>query len=190
MSRRESTSIVVLKTKSAFAAWITGLPASGKSTLAAAVRAQLEARGIDVVVLESDELRKVFTPEPKYTAQERNLFYRQMVYVGVLLTSHGVPVIFDATANRREYRNLARKQIPRFVEVYVDSPVATCMARDPKRIYESAVHGSATAVPGIQAEYEPPENPELIVKGDLDSPQSAAGRLIAMFVARGYLRND
>ena len=105
-------------------------------------------------MLESDELRKVFTPDPHYDEKERDIFYRQMVYIGALLTTHGVPVLFDATANRRAYRELARQQIPQFLEVYVDSPLQTCIARDPKGIYRNASQGGASTVPGIQAEYE------------------------------------
>lgn len=134
---------MALNNRPAFAVWITGLPASGKSTLAAAVKAQLAARGVDVAVLESDELRKIFTPEPHYDERERDAFYRQMVYIGVLLTSHGVTVLFDATANRRAYRQMARGQIPRFLEVYVDTPLETCLARDPKGIYRQARGGEA-----------------------------------------------
>src|SRR5579872_285000 len=120
------------KSNDAFAVWLTGLPASGKSTIAASLRAQLNGRGIDAAVLESDELRKIFTPHPRYDPEERDTFYRQMVYLGTLLTQHGVPVLFDATANRRAYRDWARQQIPKFLEVYVDCPLAACMARDPK----------------------------------------------------------
>lgn len=92
------------KPRAAFGVWITGLPASGKSTIAAKLRAQLNACSVDVAVLESDELRKIFTPRPRYDSKERDMFYRQMVYVGALLAQHGVSVIFDATANRRVYR--------------------------------------------------------------------------------------
>ncbi|HSU29688.1 MAG TPA: adenylyl-sulfate kinase [Bryobacteraceae bacterium] len=175
------------RSSSAFAVWITGLPASGKSTLAAAVEEQLAARGIDVAVLESDELRKVFTPDPHYDEQERDSFYRQIAYVGALLTRHGVPVILDATANRRAYRERARQQIPRFLEVYVDSPLETCIARDPKGIYRQAQSSGAGTVPGIQATYEVPERPDLIVHGDHESSEAAAGRVIAKLIERGYL---
>jgi adenylylsulfate kinase len=178
---------VVLRTPSAFAVWITGLPASGKSTLAAAIKAQLAARGVDVAVLESDELRKVFTPDARYGEKERDAFYRQMVYIGVLLTRHGVPVLFDATANRRAYRELARHQIPQFLEVYVDSPLETCVARDPKGIYRAARHGGASTVPGIQTKYEAPEKADLIVHGDRENPEVAANRLIERLIEREYL---
>ena len=95
--------------RQAFAVWITGLPASGTSTLTQALKARLQSLGIDVAVLESDELRKVFTPDARYEEKERDTFYRQMVYVGTLLVEHGVPVIFDATANRQIWREDARR---------------------------------------------------------------------------------
>jgi adenylylsulfate kinase len=104
----------------AFAVWITGLPASGKSTIATALAAQLASRGVDVAVLESDALRKVFAAD-HFDASGRDTFYRQMTFVGLLMVNHGVPVIFDATANRRAYRDRARREISRFLEVYVDT---------------------------------------------------------------------
>ena len=171
----------------AFAVWITGLPASGKSTIAAKLIAQLDARGVDVALLESDELRKVFTPRPRYDPEERDNFYRQMAYVGVLLTRHGVPVIFDATANRRLYRDWARQQISKFVEVYIECPLATCMARDPKGIYRRAHEGKASTVPGLQAAYEAPDKPELILHGDKDAPEDAARSVITKLAELGYV---
>ncbi|MFQ5847923.1 MAG: adenylyl-sulfate kinase [Candidatus Methylomirabilales bacterium] len=170
-----------------FAVWITGLPASGKSTVAAAVVRELAARGVAVAVLESDALRRVFTPHPCYSDEERDVFYGAMVHVGRLLAEHGVPVIFDATGNRRAYRDRARRQIPRFVEVYVDCPLEVCMARDPKGIYRRAREGAATTVPGVQAVYEPPAHPEVLVRGDGELPNLAARQIVATLVDKGYL---
>jgi adenylylsulfate kinase len=178
------------RTKNAFAVWVTGLPASGKSTLVTSLKAQLADRGIDVAVLESDVLRQIFTPHPRYNEQEREAFYSQMVYIGTLLTRHGVPVIFDATANRRRYRDKARDQIPRFMEVYVDCPLEICLARDPKGIYRRAREGQADEVPGLQSAYEPPEKPELVVAGNREMPEAAARRVIIKLAEQGYLRDD
>jgi adenylylsulfate kinase len=178
------------KSKDAFAVWITGLPASGKSTLVTSLKAQLEGREIDVAVLESDALRQVFTPHPRYDEDERETFYRQMVFVGELLSQHGVAVIFDATANRRLYRERARSQIPRFLEVYVECPLETCIARDPKGIYRKARNGAAHSVPGLQSSYEPPEKPDLVVRGDQEIPEAAAQRVMNKLAERGYLRNN
>ena len=173
--------------RDAFAIWITGLPASGKSTLAAALKDQLRSRGIDVAVLESDALRKSFTPNPRYDEEERTAFYKHMADVGALLTHQGVPVIFDATANRRAYRQRARQQIPRFLEVYVHCPLSTCMARDPKGIYRQAQDGAIATVPGLQTPYEPPESPDLTIDCEAEPPQFAAPRVLSLLAEKGYI---
>jgi adenylylsulfate kinase len=170
----------------AFAIWITGLPASGKSTITAALKAQLAARGVDVAVLESDVLRKVFAADRQYEAGGRDAFYGQMAYVGSLLAEHGVPVVFDATANRRAYRDRARHEITRFLEVYVDVPLEVCMARDPKGIYRSGVTGESRNVPGLQEPYDPPEAPDVVVHGE--NPESDARLIIEKLAEKGYLK--
>lgn len=170
-----------------FAVWITGLPASGKSTLASALKEELESRGVHVAVLESDALRKVLTPDPRYDASERDIFYGAVAHMGKLLTDHGVPVIFDATANRRIYRDRARRAIAMFLEVLVDCPLSVCIARDPKGIYRKGREGIASEVPGLQEEYEPPERPDIVVKSDAEAPDRAARRIVNRLVEKGYL---
>ena len=177
---------MALKTEQAFAVWITGLPASGKSTIADSLKTLLNERGVDVAVLESDVLRKIFSENPGYGQSDREEFYRRMTWVGVLLTRHGVPVIFDATANRRAWRDEARNQIPKFAEVYVDVPLKTCIERDPKGIYRSAAEGRASDVPGMLAAYEPPENPDLVIDGTREAPLNAARGIIAVLKDKRY----
>jgi len=176
-----------VETKNAFAVWITGLPAAGKSTLTRALKDQLAEHGFDVAVLESDALRKVFTPEPQYDEKERATFYRQMAYVGALLVLHGTSVIFDATANRRVYRAMARAAIPKLIEVYVECALEKCVERDPKGIYQKARQGNASTVPGLQTSYEPPERPDVVVSGDSELPEHAAARVYAKLVEKGYV---
>ena len=145
--------------------------------MAAALAAQLRVRNISVEVLESDVLRRVFTPHPRYDEAERDAFYGQIAFLGALLARHGIAVIFDATANLRAHRERARQQIPRFLEVYVDTPLVVCMSRDPKGIYRQA-----TEVPGLKAPYEPPLHPDLVIHGDEEKPESAARRIIAKLI--------
>ena len=171
----------------AFAIWVTGLPASGKSTVVRSLSRALAARGVDAAVLESDVLRKVFTPHPRYDQEERNMFYQQLVYVGTLLTGHGVPVIFDATGNRRVYRDRARQAISRFLEVYIDCPLEVAMSRDPKGIYRAAREGTAKIVPGLQETYEAPENPDIIVRADRETPETAAQRVVSKLIERDFI---
>ena len=171
----------------AFAVWITGLPASGKSTVAARLSQQIRERGSDIVVLESDVLRKIFSSHPRYDEQDREYFYRSLAFIGRVLTEQGISVIFDATANLRAYRDRAREQITRFIEVFVDSPLETCIRRDPKGIYQKGRTGEATAVPGLQAPYEPPEFPDVVVRGDRDDPTVAAEQIVQVLINKSFL---
>lgn len=163
-----------------FAIWITGLPASGKSTIARALAPQLESLGHSVEVLESDEVRRTLTPAPTYAREERDLFYRALAVMGAKLVAHGVTVIFDATANRRAYRDFARSLIPRFIEVAVACPLATCMERDYKGTYRRGRSGETSTVPGLQEDYETPLNPDLTVDTTKCSAAEAAGEIVEL----------
>jgi adenylylsulfate kinase len=143
-----------------FALWLTGLPASGKSAIARELVERLHERGVDVSVLESDVMRTQLTPFPRYDDQDREFFYGRLAEIGELLSRYK-PVVFDATANRRAYRDAARAKIERFAEVYVDTPLEVCRARDPKGLYQA----------GIRVPYEPPLAPELVVHGTQDVPR-------------------
>ena len=174
--------------KPAFAIWFTGLPASGKSTLAGIVRTELLRRGVLIVILESDILRRILTPNATYSDPERDAFYQQLADIGAMLVHQGIPVIFDATANRRGYRDHARRQIPDFVEVYVNCPLQICAERDPKKIYRKVNDGTVIYVPGAQVEYEAPLRPDLVVRGDREDPHTAAERIVAALEDRCFIR--
>ena len=167
-----------------FCLWLTGLPGSGKSTILNELSRMLLESGIEAVTLSLDHIRKVITPEPKYTNEERALVYRSLVMMAQLLVEQGEKnVIIDATGNRSEFRDLARKLIGEFAEVYVKCPLEICMAREAarrgqlvqkdlyKRVSEGALKGE---LPGISAPYEEPENPEVLVESDLLSPHESA----------------
>jgi adenylylsulfate kinase len=159
------------------AIWLTGLPASGKSTIAAALIPQLESLGRPVEVLESDAVRRVLTPIPTYSCEERDLFYRALAFMGARLVAHGVTVIFDATANRRAYRDFARSLIPTLIEVAVECPLELAMQRDYKGTYQRGQRGESSTVPGLQDPYEAPLNPELTIDTTKLSANEAAGKI-------------
>lgn len=156
-----------------FALWMTGLPASGKSSITRELMKNLDENGYSALVLESDEMRKILTPMPTYDQEERDAFYRSLALLGELITRSGMNVIFDATANKRSYRDYARTLIPRFAEVWVTCPLDVCVQRDPKGIYRRASTGKANTVPGLQAPYEPPLVPDATVDGRR-SPETSA----------------
>ncbi len=162
----------------AFAIWVTGLPASGKSTIVSALKPQLEGLGLTVEVLESDEVRRIITPTPTYSEAERDLFYRALVFTGEKLLAHGVTVVFDATASRRVYRDFARSMIPRFIEVSVECPLATCMERDKKGTYLKGQLGDSLTVPGLQSPYEAPTTPDLRIDSTATTSSAAASKIL------------
>ena len=166
-----------------FAIWITGLPASGKSTIASALKPQLEGLGLTVEVLESDEVRRVITPTPTYSEAERDVFYRALAFTGQRLIAHGVTVVFDATASRRIYRDFARSLIPRFIEVAVECPLITCMERDQKGTYRKGQREESLTVPGLQSPYEPPLNPNLRINSASTSSGDAALQIFELVKA-------
>src|SRR5690348_11138448 len=161
----------------AFGIWSTGVPASGKSTIVAALRPRLEALGLTVEVLESDEVRRLLTPQASYSPEERDLFYRALAFTGQRLVEHGVTVLFDATASKQVYRDLARRMIARFLEVAVECPLVVCIERDRKGTYQKGLRGESSTVPGLQIPYEPPWNPELRIETTKVSAAEAAEQI-------------
>ncbi|MEW6117082.1 MAG: adenylyl-sulfate kinase [Nitrospirota bacterium] len=156
--------------------WITGLPGSGKSTIAEGIKHRFP----DFVILRMDELRRIVTPEPTYSEAERDVVYRAIVYTAKILSEQGHHVIIDATGNLRKWRELARSTIPRFKEIYLKCALAVCTERErsrkdahgaPKDIYQKGKAG--WPVPGVQVPYEEPLSPELTVETDKVLPDDA-----------------
>lgn len=140
--------------------WITGLPSSGKSTLAEQLRGRLH---VPSAVLDGDAVREALVPRPGYDPAGRHAFYETLARLAALLAHQGLVVIVAATANRKAYRDVARTLAPRFVEVFLDVPIEECRRRDTKHLYSA----STPNLPGAGAEYERPEAPEVTVtKGD------------------------
>ena len=138
-------------------AWFTGLPSSGKSTLAQKVSGELRLRGIDAIMLDSDDVRAAIVPPHGYDDASRTNLYTTLANLAALLARQGHVVLVPATAHRRAYRDAARNLAPTFLEVFVDTPLDECARRDTKGLY--AAHNAQA--PGIGVEYEPPLAPDI-----------------------------
>ena len=160
-----------------FAVWLTGHSGSGKSAIARELLRLLHERGVELSVLESDVMRTQLTPYPRYDDADRDFFYGFLGKIGVSLVEEGKTVIYDATANRRAYRDAARKRIARFAEVYIDTPLEVCRARDPKGLYRK----------GMQIAYEAPLAPEVRLHGDHGTPAQSAAAVMAWLEGRGWI---
>ena len=179
-----------------WAIWITGLPGSGKSTIAKGVVKRLEKQNVKVEYLRMDEVREILAPAKKYTEEERDYTYRSLALVGKYLTQNGINVIADATAYKKFWRDLARELIPNFAEIYVRCPLKICVERESQRkdnlvmheLYKKAmrrrdigehVDGLGEVV-GIDVPYEEPEEPELIVDSDKLKPEESSDKVFEL----------
>ena len=179
----------------AWVMWFTGLPGCGKTTIADKVLTILSEKEISARILQLDEIRRVITPNPKYTEEERDIVYASLAYMGKLLADEGINVIIDATANRRRYRDFARGLIPNFAEVFIRAPLPVCMEREakrnakfsPKNIYKKAA-GEKASVPGVNVAYEEPLSAEIEVDtASMDLEKSArfvADRILDLYESK------
>jgi adenylylsulfate kinase len=153
--------------------WLTGLPMSGKTTLARVLRRTLNESGIPVVLLDSEEVWREIMPSAACSSEERDRFYSRLVELAAWLADSGENVIIAATASRRCYREAARARLaPRFAEIWVRCPPAVCRAR--------AASGDSVqaALSGDGAGYEPPIAPDVVVDSDRQRPEEAAEAVI------------
>ena len=166
-----------------FAVWFTGLPSSGKSTLARMLQMELDEAGFAVEVLDGDEVRKRLTKGLGFSREDRDENIRRIAYVAKLLTRVGAVAITAAISPYQESRARARAEIGNFVEIYVDCPLSVCMQRDVKGLYAKAVRGEVPNFTGISDPYEPPVQPEVVVHTERESPEESMRKIIDKLVA-------
>jgi bifunctional enzyme CysN/CysC len=169
--------------------WFTGLSGSGKSTVAVAVERALVAAGRPAYLLDGDNLRHGLNADLGFTAADRTENIRRVGEVARLFADAGVvalvPVISPYRADRDRARAVHDAAGVPFVEVFVDTPLAVCEARDPKGLYARARAGEITGFTGIDDPYEAPVAPDLRLTPDDGGPDDQAGRVLAVLLAPG-----
>ena len=140
--------------------WFTGLSGSGKSTIAVRVHQELLRQGVEVEYIDGDALREVF-PQTGFTREQREEHLRRTGYMASRLAAHGVTVVASFVSPYRESRDFIRRLCPRFMEIYVATPLEECERRDVKGLYARARRGEIQNFTGIDDPYEVPERPEL-----------------------------
>lgn len=149
--------------------WISGLPSSGKSTLAENAQRHLDARGVRCCRLDGDEVRHALVPAPAHGGRARDEFYASLANLAAMLANQGLVVLVAATAHKREYRERARAVAPRFFEVEVNVPVEECRSRDSKGLYRAYAEGAISELPGEDVVYERTSEPEIVAQGGRDA---------------------
>lgn len=159
--------------------WFTGLPSSGKSTIADALADNLKRLGLRVERLDADIIRKNLWKELGYSKEDRDENIRRVTYLAKLLTRNGIVTITSFISPYKELREYARKEIGNFVEVYVKCPVEVCMQRDPKGLYQKALAGEIQNFTGISDPYEEPANPEVLIESDKETVEQSINKILS-----------
>lgn len=168
--------------------WLTGLPSSGKSTLANGLARELKAQGLPVEVLDGDVVRTHLSKGLSFSREDRDLNVKRIGFVSHLLTKHGVTVIVAAVSPYREARDWCRRQVGSFVEVFVQTPVAVCEQRDVKGLYGKARAGEIQGFTGVDDAYEEPLNPEIAVQTASETAEASVAKILTRLKELGYLQ--
>ncbi|MHA1523349.1 MAG: adenylyl-sulfate kinase [Alphaproteobacteria bacterium] len=169
--------------------WFTGLSGSGKSTIANLVEKRLHDLGRHTYLLDGDNVRHGLARDLGFTDADRVENIRRVGEVARLFTDAGLIVMVSFISPFTAERRLARAMVgpEEFIEVFVDTPIEVCQARDPKGLYARALAGDLANFTGISSPYEPPENPEIHIDTTVLSAEDAAERVVADLVARGFI---
>jgi bifunctional enzyme CysN/CysC len=156
--------------------WFTGLPGAGKSTIANLVEAALHARGVHTVMLDGDNIRHGLNKDLGFAESDRVENIRRVGEVAKLMTEAGLIVLCSFISPFRAERHMVRELIGEegFIEIFVDTPIEECIARDPKGLYRRALSGEIKNFTGVDQPYEVPENPELRLVGNSEADMLAS----------------
>ena len=168
--------------------WFTGLSGAGKSTIAQALERELFTRGMHTYVLDGDNIRHGLNSNLGFSPEDRVENIRRVSEVARLMADAGAIAITAFISpyrmDRRRAREIALEGNSEFIEVFVDAPLAVCEARDPKQLYKKARAGEIKEFTGIDAPYEPPEDPEIIVHTDQQTVEESLATILEQLLPR------
>ena len=169
--------------------WLTGLSGSGKSTIAVALEKELWARGVRAYILDGDNIRHGLNKNLGFSPTDRTENIRRIGEVAKLFTDAGMVALTAFISPYRADRDQVRAimQPGDFIEVFVDCPVETCEARDVKGLYKKARAGEIPEFTGVSAPYEPPLEPELVIRTGDQSVEASVGQILVCLEQRGLI---
>jgi len=167
--------------------WFTGLSGAGKTTITRAIAEELRAKECQLEILDGDIVRENLTKGLGFSKEDRDINIRRIGFVAHLLTRNGVIVLVSAISPYREVREEVRKTVGDFVEVFVNAPLGTCEERDVKGLYKRARAGEIKQFTGIDDPYEPPLNPEVECRTDLEELSESVAKVMNKLEELGYI---
>lgn len=166
--------------------WLTGIPASGKTTISILLRDYYKNKNLPVDILDGDELRQTLSKDLGFSPDDRKEHNRRVIIIAKLLSKNGITTIVPLISPYKETRELARKELPNFVEVYVKASLDTCIKRDPKGLYVKAKNGEIQNLTGLQSTYEEPQNPEVMLDTEKFTPQECLDTILSYLDKQNY----
>lgn len=170
-----------------FTVWFTGLPSSGKTTLACLLEKKIQDLGFNVEHLDGDEVRQKLTKDLGFSKADRNENIRRIAYVAKLVTRVGAVAITSAISPYQALREYARNEIGNFVEIHVHCPIEVCIKRDVKGLYKKALSGELTQFTGVSDPYEAPLTPEVVVNTSQQTQEECINVIIEKLQELGYV---
>jgi len=171
-----------------FCLWFTGLSGSGKSTITTHLVKELRKRGSKLEVLDGDVVRENLSKGLGFSKEDRDTNIRRIAFVADILSRNEVPVITAAISPYQDIRDEARQMMgDRFIEAYVKASVETCEERDVKGLYAKARSGEIKEFTGVSDPYEVPENPELVIDTESQSPEESAQQILTYLEEREFI---
>jgi 3'-phosphoadenosine 5'-phosphosulfate synthase len=173
-----------------FVVWFTGLSGAGKSTIATALKVELEARGRHVELLDGDEVRTHLSKGLGFSKEDRDTNIRRIGYVARLVARSGGVAITAAISPYREVRDEVRAQTPGFVEVFARAPLDTLVERDVKGLYKKAIAGEIANFTGVSDPYEEPLHAEVVCDTSRESLDQSLSKVLAALERLGHLDRE
>lgn len=167
--------------------WFTGLPCSGKTTIADKLATVLREKGSKVERLDGDIVRKGLTRDLGFSKEDRDMNIERVTFVAKLLTRNDVIVLATFVSPYIARRQQTREEIGSYVEVYVDASVEECIKRDVKGMYKKALAGEIKNFTGVDDPYEAPPNPEITVYTEKESVDESVEKVLEYLKKNGYL---
>ena len=174
-------------TQQGVAVWFTGFSGAGKSTIADALTNKLKSQGYRLEVLDGDEIRENLTKDLGFSKEDRDTNIRRIGFVAKLLARNGVIVLVPVISPYRAIREEMRASIDNFVEVFVNAPLSVCEDRDVKGLYKKVRAGQIKQFTGIDDPYEPPNNPEVECRTDLEELSDSVDKIFNKLKESGYI---
>jgi adenylylsulfate kinase len=168
--------------------WFTGLPCSGKTTVADKLAKVLKKEGLKVERLDGDIVRRDLTSDLRFSREDRDENIRRVTFVAKLLTRNDVIVLATFVSPFSKRRSDTREEIGEFIEVYVKCPLEVCIERDVKGMYEKALKGEIKGFTGIDDPYEEPKNPDLVLETHKESVGESVRKVVHLMISKSYIK--